>query len=180
MSPVAPLLKSVTRLPLADLSRVDLSELIAELPASISAGLAATLADMDPWRRYGFSVERLQAFVGTPSPIARRYLVAEEDSVLGFVVLKPGWMFGTYLNFLAVLPQAQGRGIGGAVLDWMRREGEARGERNQFVATSAFNAGALRFYERHGFAVIANMPGLINDTETEVLLRRRLSLIPDP
>lgn len=62
----------------------------------------------------------------------------------------------------------------------MRREGEARGERNQFVATSAFNAGALRFYERHGFVVVANMPGLINDTETEVLLRRRLSLIPDP
>lgn len=167
-------LKPVAALPLRDGTQVEIAEIVAPLDAALSAPLAAEIANMDPWRRYGFAAERLQGFIAQPSPQAQRYLVREETRVLGVVVLKPGWMFGTYLNFLAVLAAGQGRGIGGGVLEWMHAEGVRRGERNQFVATSAFNAGALRFYQRHGFARVADLPGLIRDDETEILLRRRL------
>lgn len=167
-------LREVAEIPLADSGAARIAEIVNPLDAATGAALATQLAAIDPWRRYGFSAERLQHLLSEPIAGAPRYLAAIGDDIAGVVVLKPGWMFGTYLNLLAVLPPAQGRGLGGAILDWMQREGEARGERNQFVATSAFNAGALRFYERHGFARVADLPGLINDTETEILLRRRL------
>lgn len=172
--PTSDALREVALLPLANGATARIAEIVAPLDAATSSALAGQLAAIDPWRRYGFSVDRLQRFLSESVAGAPRYLVAVGDELAGVVVLKPGWMFGTYLKLLAVLPTAQGRGLGGAILDWMQREGEARGERNQFVATSAFNAGALRFYERHGFVRVANLPGLINDTETEILLRRRL------
>lgn len=171
----SPALLPIATLPLADGGVAELLELVAPLDQETSAPIAHALAAMDPWRRYRFSADRLQRFIAEPQPHAPRYLVRTDSRIVGVVVLKPGWMFGSYLNFLAVLAPAQGRGVGGAVLDWMRADGVRRGERNQFVVTSAFNDRALGFYQRHGFEVIAEMPGLIDDAEIEILMRRRLA-----
>lgn len=142
-------------------------------PATTTA-IGAVLGAIDPWARYRFPAERLGFSVGIGAPGTVRLMVRDGEFIAAIAVLKPGWMFGTYLNLLAVLPAFQGRGIGGAFLDWLKAEGLARGERNQFVVASAFNTRALALYERHGFGSIAQMPGLINDAETEILLRRRL------
>ncbi|MGW8205660.1 MAG: N-acetyltransferase family protein [Hyphomicrobiaceae bacterium] len=103
-----------------------------------------------------------------------RFVVTIGDEIAGMFALKIGWMFGMYLNVLAVFPAHQGRGIGSAVLSWLEERGRANGDRNQFVVTSAFNCGGLRLYKRHGFEPVAELPGLINETETEILLRKRL------
>lgn len=129
---------------------------------------------MDPWKRYAFSVERMTASLRPVHETAPRYLLLDGDFVAGIMTLKLGWMFGTYLNLLAVLPAHQGRGIGSAALDWLDATARSKGERNQFVVTSAFNEGGLRLYQHHGFTPIANMPGLISDNETEILLRKQL------
>ncbi|MGD9784531.1 MAG: GNAT family N-acetyltransferase [Hyphomicrobiaceae bacterium] len=145
-----------------------------ELDLATAQALGETLAAIDPWARYRFTPDRLAHAVGRNAPGAVRLLLRADEALAGVAVLKPGWMFGTYLNLLAVLPTHQGRGIGHAFLDWLEAEGRARGERNQFVVSSAFNERALALYESHGFCRIADMPGLISDGETEVLLRRRL------
>jgi len=49
-----------------------------------------------------------------------------------------------------VLPQAQGRGIGGALLGQLRQ----RSARRMLIGTWAAADWAIRFYERHGFALV--------------------------
>ena len=54
----------------------------------------------------------------------------------------------------------------------IKQEGLRLGARNLFVCASAFNARALRFYERHGFRPVARLPGLVADDYQEILLRK--------
>jgi GNAT superfamily N-acetyltransferase len=54
-----------------------------------------------------------------------------------------------------VLPQKQGRGIGGALLRHLLRDLHARTTRPMLVGTWAAATWAIRFYERHGFALVS-------------------------
>lgn len=167
----------VAALPLAQGGTLFISELREALPETVAAPLAAALAQMDPWHRYGIPASRLATFLGPPQTGAPRYLLLAGNNgrqIAGLVALKLGWMFGTYLNLLAVLPAYQRNGIGRAVLDWLEATARQRTERNQFVVTSAFNVAGLALYEKHGFKRIAELPGLISDEETEILLRKTL------
>lgn len=168
-------LERVATLRMRDGSMVTLEAILAPLPDATIDEVASSIAAMDPWRHYGIVSAQLASYLA-PGPVGQpRYLLIENDTIAGLVTLKLGWMFGTYLNLLAVLPAHQGRGIGSAALSWLDAFGRERQERNQFVVTSAFNARGLALYQRHGFVEIARMPGLIDDTETEILLRKRLA-----
>lgn len=165
----------IATLVLPDGAHIAVAQIMAPLPEALSADITRQIAGLDPWKRYGFSPEALARFLVPAEPSAPRFLLVDGNAFVGLFALKLGWLLGSYLNLIAILPGHQGRGIASAVLDWMEREGRARGERNQFVATSAFNDGGLRLYRRHGFAPVAELPGLISDDETEILLRRRLA-----
>ena len=39
---------------------------------------------------------------------------------------------------------------------------------------SDFNVKARTFYERHGFVVVAPLPGLVREDRTELLMRKQL------
>ena len=54
----------------------------------------------------------------------------------------------------------------------VRDRGLKHRSRNLWVCASSFNARALRFYERHGFARAATLPGLVADGYDEILLRK--------
>lgn len=168
-------LERVATLRMRDGSMVTLEAILAPLPDATIDEVASSIAAMDPWRHYGIVSAQLTSYLA-PGPVGQpRYLLIENDTIAGLVTLKLGWMFGTYLNLLAVLPGHQRKGLGSAALQWLESFGKERQERNQFVVTSAFNAPGLALYQRHGFIAIADMPGLIDDTETEILLRKRLS-----
>lgn len=167
-------LHPIARLAIRDDGVVTLSRIVAPLPPNDADAIAAAIVAMDPWHRYGFPRERLRGFLSPADESAPRYLMTVGAEPVGLMALKLGWMFGSYLNILAVLPAWQGRGIGSAALQFIEAEARRRGERNQFVVTSAFNAAGLQLYTRHGFAPIAEMPGLIDDSETEILMRKRL------
>lgn len=82
---------------------------------------------------------------------ADRILVAEaEGRALGWGARERG---DGEISDLWVGPDAQGRGVGGqllsALVEEIRSEGFARAE----LETLASNAGAIQFYERHGFAI---------------------------
>jgi len=53
---------------------------------------------------------------------------------------------------LAVLPEARGAGIGGALLDEVRELAAELGIKHIQLPVRTANEGALRFYERQGFA----------------------------
>lgn len=85
------------------------------------------------------------------------------------------WLRGPYIQFLGFIPEHQGHGLGTRVLEKLECDARAEGARNLWVAASAFNANALRFYLRHGFERAAVLDGLIQDGIEEVLLRKRLA-----
>ena len=56
------------------------------------------------------------------------------------------------LDDVNVRPGLEGQGIGGAMLESLKRELRGRGVTRIDTATHFDNPGARRFYERHGFA----------------------------
>jgi GNAT superfamily N-acetyltransferase len=71
------------------------------------------------------------------------YLAWEEDRLVGFLALKPDT---GCLDQLFVLPEAQGSGVGRALLDFAKE----RLPNGLWLRTAAENLRACRFYERNG------------------------------
>ena len=97
------------------------------------------------------------------------YGAIEHGKLVGFIAFREGW-----IDQLYVLPEAQGRGVGTALLA---------------VATAAWpdlslwtfqrNTGARRFYERHGFVAVEETDGADNE-EKEPDVRYRWRRPPSP
>jgi len=85
-------------------------------------------------------------------------LIAEvEGQVYGFancVVHEATWETQPvcYLEDLYVLPSARGRGIGGALIEWLRHAMRAEGWARLYWMTRQDNAAARRLYDRHASA----------------------------
>ena len=136
--------------------------------------LGAAFAAIDPWARYPYPAPQLAAYLAAHEPGAPRLALYSGTTIAGAVGLRLGWLKGPYLQFLGILPDFQGQGIGSAVLEWLEHEARAGGERNLWACASDFNIGALVFYQRHGFERVAALDGLVCDGRAEVLLRKRL------
>jgi len=86
----------------------------------------------------------------------------ESGVMLGIIAFREGW-----IDQLYVLPCAQGRGIGAALLEIVRSGGK-----DLSLWTFQRNAAARRFYERHGFVVMKQTDGSGNEErEPDVLYR---------
>jgi GNAT superfamily N-acetyltransferase len=81
--------------------------------------------------------------------------LAEEDGVLAGILV----LFGDMIDQLYVEPGRTGRGIGSALLAVAKRE-RPEGLR---LWTFQSNAGAQRFYERHGFVAVRRTDGRGNE-----------------
>ena len=147
---------------------------VAPLAPDDGQRLGTAFAAIDPWAAYGYPAAVLARFLAASEPDALRFGLSLDNALAGAAVVRPNWLRGPYLQLLAVLPDAQGRGIGAAFLAWMEREARAANERNLWVAASQINAGAIRFYERHGFVEVAMLNDLVADGFNEILFRKRL------
>jgi diamine N-acetyltransferase len=136
--------------------------------------LGANFAAIDPWASYPYPAAGLAAYLAGKESDAPRFAVWLGGGLAGAVGLRLNWLRGPYVQFLAVLPKFQNRGLGANLLAWIESEARRKEERNLWVAASDFNAGAIRFYERHGFVRVASLPDLVRDGRTELLLRKRL------
>ena len=148
--------------------------IVEPLVAAEGARLGAVFAGIDPWAAYGYAAATLSAFLAGHEPGAQRLALTIDGETIGTAVVRPGWLRGPYLQFLAVVPGAQGRGIGSAFISWMEREARDAKERNLWVAASEINTGAIRLYERQGFKQIATLDDLAWDGRAEILMRKRL------
>lgn len=148
---------------------------LAPLSASDAHRLGEEFAAINPWAAYGYPAASLGDFLAASEADAPRFALIVDEAIVGAAVIRCAWLRGPYLQFLAILPEAQRLGLGAAFVAWMEREARDANERNLWVAASQINAGAIRFYERHGFTEVAMLDDLVADGRNEILFRKRLT-----
>ncbi len=136
--------------------------------------LAAPVAPPDDPGSHSFFGERT-----SPEEV----LVAEVDgAVVGYVKIRPVTPLPSHAHVLqiqglGVHPAAQGRGVGGALLEAAAEEARRRGARKLSLRVLGWNTGARRLYEKHGFAVeglLADEFFLEGQYVDDVLMARRV------
>ncbi len=147
---------------------------LAPMTPDAAQTLGAAFAQIDPWIRYPLSAAGLGAHLDALEPAAPRYVVQIDGAACGAIILRLKWFSGPYVQFLGVLPNVQGQGIGSHALAWLESAARTEAARNLWVAASDFNTGAIRLYERRGFMRVALVDNLVSDGLNEVLLRKRL------
>jgi GNAT superfamily N-acetyltransferase len=144
-------------------------------PAEIPV-LARGLAEVPLMVRYGRGAAALERSLAAAHGRGEGLLVADEGGVLRGLAwfLREGTLaMGGYLKLIAVLPGAEGKGTGAALLEAFEAETRARSAHG-FLLVSDFNLGAQRFYERHGYARVGAMPALVLPDVAELLYWKRL------
>lgn len=151
--------------------------LFRPLAAGEAPMLAAAAAGIDPYRRLGFTAAALTAFLERDEAGLFRFAIESSGAAVGVLALRDPWLRGPLISMLAILPAAQGRGLGAAAMDWAAgwASGGERRSSSLWVTVSDFNQAARRFYARQGFTELASLPDLIRPGETELLLRRALA-----
>lgn len=139
-----------------------------------ATGIARGCAGIDPWKRYAITANQLESYLTAIEPGAPRYVLSVDHVIAGAAGFRQDWLRGPYLQFLAILPEHQRKGLGQCVLAWFEGMARARGDKNLWVAASDFNTGALHFYEQHGFQRVALLDGLVRAGFSEVLYRKML------
>lgn len=97
----------------------------------------------------------------------------------GFLSFRPGPLFRHWATVkrLQVRPTLQGRGFGHTLLDELVRVARGLGL-EQLHLTVRGGTGTERFYEKHGFEVMARIPDVIrvapDDTREEIYMVARL------
>jgi ribosomal protein S18 acetylase RimI-like enzyme len=153
----------------------------------------ATLADAPALAKLGaetfvaafghlYRPEDLEAFlaeVHNPQAVAAEIagedcthrLVEDGGALVAFCKLRYPTKFGAYsdaanpieLGQLYALPTHTGHGIGGALMDWALGVARANGNDAVLLSVYAENFGAQRFYQRYGFAKIADITFKVGD-----------------
>ena len=144
---------------------------LAALEPGLAAVIGETLAVMDPWKTLGYGAEALAHGLESPHPEVTRYLAMRSGEPQGLVVVRYPWLRGAYIELFAVLPGAQGRGVGRAALAFIESRYRER-TANLWLLVSGFNAGARRFYEQAGFRPIGVIADLVMAGQDEVLMRK--------
>jgi ribosomal protein S18 acetylase RimI-like enzyme len=137
--------------------------------------LARRVTAMDPWTSLGISAVKLAgSVINADAHYCVRGIRREDGRLAGLVGVRFPWLYGPYLACLAVLPDHQGCGLGGAVMRWLEREAGAVGG-NVWVCASSFNRQALAFYANRGYRHVGVLEDLIAPNRDEILLRKCLS-----
>src|SRR5512136_926779 len=140
------------------------------------AALAAGLARLPLMVRYGRAAGRIEADLTAALARGDGLLLAVEEgrpAGLAWFLRTGTFGLGGYLRLMAVLPEAQSRGVGKVLLDAFEQEVAATSAHG-FLLCSDFNLAAQRFYERHGWARAGALPGLVLGDVTELIYWKRV------
>lgn len=137
------------------------------------APCAAIVGETPLWREhYGISTGRAEVLFENAFDRKEGLFVAVEgETVIGFAWFIARSVFGRsgYLKLIGVRADKR-NGQAGAEL--LRAVEGAAGD-DLFILVSDFNADALRFYLRHGYAEVGRLPGYVLPGVAEIVLWRR-------
>lgn len=134
--------------------------------------ISLNLASMDPWLTLEYKPEVLSFYLLRADPALKRYTVLVSNRVAGVMSLRHPWLFGPFLELIALFGDLRGKGIGARLIDWICGQYPTAG--NLWATVSSFNLDAQRFYLRMGFEQTATLDNLIKPGRHEILLRKRL------
>lgn len=141
------------------------------------AALAAAVAPQPLLSRYEISSSRLAQLLAEALGRGEPVLVADDGGVArGFAwYLHSGTLgVGGYLRLIALVPGAEGRGAGAALLDAVEADVATRA-RHLFLLVSHWNEGARRFYARRGYGEVGRLPAFVRADTDEIICWKRLS-----
>lgn len=148
-----------------------LAPVLRPMVAEDRAAVIAMLVGSDPWKRLGYAADFWER-IFTPLPPGRdSVILLYDEHVSGIALVRPKFLFGDYLELLAIAPTLTGQGMGGLLLTHIESLAFSRGK-NLFACVSDFNTGARRFYRRHGFVEVGLLPDLLVEGSAEILLRK--------
>lgn len=147
---------------------------LAPLPPARAQDLGRIFSAIEPWAGYGFAAAALATYFAEDEPGAPRLAAFADGQIAGVLGLRLRWLRGMYIQFLGIVPEYQGRGLGGALIAWLEREARAAGKTNLWLCASETNVPALMFYERRGFGRVALLDAVLAEGKAEILMRKRL------
>lgn len=162
---------------------------------------AADLVAQDPWNRLGYtdtalcrflmggegrrvlgcSAQGLEQATGAPSEKASDRAAAGAPKAvikanpMALLCIKDNWLFGPFVQLIYTAPAHRKSALGSKILEWLAHDAAAQGARHVWASVDSNNAGAARFFERHGFKPQGQLPDLVTDGATEILVGRRLT-----
>ncbi|MFH1688261.1 MAG: peptidase C39 family protein [bacterium] len=109
---------------------------------------------------------------------ATNFVLEDKSSIAGAACLL--WRKshqGARLYNIAVDPSYQGRGLGLKLLKECELEAARRGCEKMTLEVRSDNSGAIRFYERQGYAVVRSMPDYYMDGTPGLKMSKTLDLV---
>ena len=100
-------------------------------------------------------------------------LAREGSRLAGFAIMKYGDV-EAHLLLLAVRPEAQGRGVGSALVRWLEATALVAGIGQVMLEARASNEAARAFYKRLGYVEAQTVPHYYQGREPAVRLGRDL------
>lgn len=135
---------------------------------AVLAGLESELFAADAWSLESWWHELAQR-------PRRDYFVAVDDAdrIVGYAGLDRSGAVGDIMT-VAVVPAAQGAGVGHRLLAELTRRARHSGIRSLLLEVRADNAAARKLYERNGFDVINVRRRYYQPGDVDALVMRRL------
>jgi len=133
--------------------------------------IANELAQLEPWHTLAYTSDALGRYLSAGGHDSMRFAVIKEGEIAGVVCVRFPWLRGAYLELIGLFPQAQGRGIGRAVCEWLEQEVSGHVD-NLWTLVSSFNLPARRFYSNCRFMEIGVLKDFVRLGYDEILMRR--------
>jgi len=129
---------------------------VAEDAPALAALFLAARREAMPWLPVPHDAAATRRWMAAVVLVETSVLVApgQDGAPAGFAAWQAGW-----LDHLYVAPAAQGRGLGTALL----RAAQAANPEGLRLHVFRRNAGARRFYHRHGFRLVTLRDGRENE-----------------
>jgi len=134
--------------------------------------MSIILCSMDPWLTLEYRPEAFEFYLLHADPALNRYAVMISGHVCGVLSVRSPWLFGPFIELMALFDGFRGKGIGSRIIDWVCDRYKST---NLWATVSSFNLEAQKFYSSAGFEKTAILEDLIKPGWNEILLRKRMA-----
>jgi ribosomal protein S18 acetylase RimI-like enzyme len=130
---------------------------------------AEMMSHSEPWITLGRDLKGCKdAMEGEYKEV---YVALRNRELLGFIVLQMQGAFKGYIQSVCVTPDAQGAGIGTALIEFAEKRIFLISP-NVFMMVSSFNTKAAELYVKMGYEKIGTLKNFVIEGKDEFLLRK--------